>query len=259
MTRIPGLLTAFLVLPALPTPAFPQDKPGDREKVKVSFSGLELEALAQQVERVTKKTFAYPEQLLKGKKVTLQSEKPITPDEFYRVFQSVCLMHGLSLVPVKGENIDLVKIVPAVGASKEPGAQPVLSRGDALPPGDGLVFYVLAPKFISAQKAVSAVTPAVSQTGQVQAIPNSDLLLLVDGASSVGRAEKLLALVDVPGPAVLVASVGLQYLPASQAKTQVVEFAQAVEKVSTGEAGRSRLEVMVDERLNLVHLVGQTD
>src|SRR5262245_43360361 len=101
----------------------------DEEKVKVSFSGIELEALAQQVERVTKKSFVVQEHLLKGKKVTLQSEKPITPDEFYRVFQSVCLMHGFALVPAPEANINLVKIVPAPLAAKEPGAQPVLARG----------------------------------------------------------------------------------------------------------------------------------
>ncbi len=58
-----------------------QEKVTDDEKVKVSFSGIELEALAQQVERVTKKSFIFQDLLLKGKKVTLQSEKPITPDE----------------------------------------------------------------------------------------------------------------------------------------------------------------------------------
>jgi len=231
----------------------------DEEKVKIAFSGIDLEALAQQVERVTKKSFIYQDQTLKGKKVTLQSEKPITPDEFYRVFQSVCLMHGFSLVPVKEENINLVKIVPAAQAAKEPGAQPVLSRGEPLPLGDALVYYVVSPKHVSPAKATAVLTPVTSSTGTVQQVPNSDLLLLIDVASAVQRAEKLLSIVDVPGDPIVVSAISLENIAAGSAKTQLSEFSQAVEKIATGETGRSRLEILSDERLNQVHLVGRAD
>src|SRR5258708_8023990 len=150
-------------------PAGAQEKQ-DEEKVKVGFFGIELEALAQQVERVTKKSFIFQDQLLKGKKVSLQSEKPITPDECYRVFQSVCLMHGFALVPTPEQNINLVKIVPAPQAAKEPGAQPVLSRGQALPQGDGVIYYVVTPKNISAAKATAVIQTAVSTTGAATAV-----------------------------------------------------------------------------------------
>jgi general secretion pathway protein D len=239
------------------TPLAAREIPAQEEKVKVAFSGIDLEALAHQVELVTKRTFLYQDQLLKGKKVTLQSEKPITPDEFYRVFQSVCLMHGLALVPAPEENIHLVKVVPSAQAAKEPGAQPVLLRGEPLPPGDSLVYYVVAPKHVSPAKAAAVLSPVTSGTGSVQQVPNSDLLLLIDVASSVQRAEKLLSIVDVEGEPVSVAAVTLEHLGAGQAKTQLTEFVQAVEKVATGEMGRSRLEVLADDRLGTIHLVGR--
>jgi general secretion pathway protein D len=231
----------------------------EEEKVKVSFVGIELDALAQQVERVTKKSFIVQEQLLKGKKVTLQSEKPITPDEFYRVFQSVCLMHGFALVPSPEQNINLVKIVPAPQAAKEPGAQPVLARGQTLPAGDGVVYYVVTPKHISAAKAMSVLTTATSPTGVVAQVPNSELVLVIDAATAVQRSEKLLALLDVPGEPVVVTPVTLDFLAASQAKTHITEFSQAMEKVATGETGRSRLEILADERLNQIHLIGRAE
>lgn len=231
----------------------------EEEKVKVSFSGIELEALAQQVERVTRKTFIFQDQLLKGKRVTLQSEKPITPDEFFRVFQSVCLMHGLALVPAPEENINLVKIVPLPQAAKEPGAQPVLARGQPLPAGEGVIYYVLTPKHLPATKAVPIVTTALSPTGVVTQVPNSELLLIIDAATAVARAEKLMALMDVPGEPVALVAVPLQHVAASQAKAQVAEFVLALEKVSTGEAGRMRLEALADERLNQLLLVGREE
>jgi general secretion pathway protein D len=231
----------------------------DEEKVKVSFVGIELEALAQQVERITKKSFIVQEQLLKGKKVTLQSEKPITPDEFYRVFQSVCLMHGFALVPAPEENINLVKIVPAPQAAKEPGAQPVIARGQALPAGDGIIYYVVTPKHISSTKAAAVLTTATSPTGVIAPVPNSDLLLVIDAATAVQRAEKLLSLLDVPGEPIVVTPVTLDFLSAGAAKTHIMEFSQAVEKVATGETGRSRLEILSDDRLNQIHLIGRAE
>lgn len=255
------IVLAFLAALWLLPPAYakaPADWQ-DEEKVKVSFSGIELEALAQQVERVTKKSFIVQDQLLKGKKVTLQSEKPITPDEFYRVFQSVCLMHGFALVPAPEQNINLVKIVPATAAAKEPGAQPVVAAGQPLPQGDGVIYYVVTPKHVSAAKAMAVISTAVSPTGVVTQVPNSELILIIDASTAVQRAEKLLALLDVPGEPVVVLPVTLQFLVAAQAKTQITEFTQAVDKITTGETGRSHLEILTDDRLNQIHLVGRAE
>ncbi len=240
---------AWLVLSLAP--------PAQDDKVKVEFEDIELEALAEQVQRVTKKSFLYQEALLKGRKVTLRSEKPITPDEFYRVFQSVALLHGFALVPAPEENINLVKIVPAPQAAKEPGAQPVLGRGEKLPAGEGVIFYVLTPKYVSGQRAAAVVQPALSPSGQMVPVPNSDLLLIIDAAAAVRRAEKLLGLIDVVGEPIVVASVILKSLQASSAKTRVAEFVQAIEKVQTGEVGRARIEILADERLNQLTFVGR--
>ncbi len=231
----------------------------EEDKVKVAFVGIELEALAQQVERVTKKSFVFQDQLLKGKKVSLQSEKPITPDEFYRVFQSVLLLHGFALVPSPEANIQLVKIVPATQAAKEPGVHPVLSRGQAIPQGEGVIYYVFIPKYLTSQKAQGAITTALSPAGVATPIPNSDLILVIDAAASVQRAEKLLSLLDVPGDPIAFSSVVLLHVTATQARSQVAEFAQAVDKLATGEAGRARLELLADERLNQLHLVGRAE
>jgi general secretion pathway protein D len=246
-----------MVLLALP--ALGQETPQDEEKVKVSFFAIELEALAQQVERVTKRSFVFQEQILKGRKVTLQSERPITPDEFYRVFQSVCLMNGFALVPAPEPNINLVKIVPASQAAKEPGAQPVLTRGEPVPLGEGVIYYVFTPKHLSAARTVPIITTALSPTGVATQVPNSELVLIIDAAAAVQRTEKLLGLFDVPGEPATLLAVPLQHVAASIAKLQVMEFYQAREKITTGETGRVRLEALSDERLNQLLLIGHAE
>jgi len=256
--KILRALAPVLLALAPPLPAQEQPKPPARqeEKVQVNFMGMELDVVAQQVERVTKKSFLFQEQLLKGKRVTLKSETPIGPDELYRVFQTICHMHGLVLVPVKGETLNLVKIVQTQQAQKEPGAQPILTKGEALPPGDTLVYYMLAPKHIPAARAMSVLSSAISSTGVLQQVAGSDLILVVDVATAIVRAEKLLSLVDQPGESVINVSIALQHLQVSQAKGQVTEHLAALDKAATGEAGKSRLVFLSDDRLNTLDLYG---
>jgi general secretion pathway protein D len=168
-------------------------------------------------------------------------------------------MHGFALVPSPEQNINLVKIVPAPQAAKEPGAQPVLTRGQTLPAGDGVIYYVVTPKHVSAAKAMAVINTAISPTGVVTPVPNSELVLVIDAATAIQRAEKLLAILDVPGEPIVVLPVPLEFLAASQAKSQITEFIQAVDKVGSGEPGRSRLEIMTDDRLNQIHLIGHAD
>ena len=82
-----GLLGMFLVLSQhLPAQEKKQDK--QEQKVKVSFQSVDLATVAKMVEKVTKKSFLYQEQLLRQKKITLHSETPLGPDELYRVLRA---------------------------------------------------------------------------------------------------------------------------------------------------------------------------
>src|SRR5262245_31555754 len=87
----------------------------DEPKIKISLAGLDLATVARQAERVTKRSFLFDENVLKAKKVTLNGDTPITPAEYYRVFQAVCQMNGFALVPIEGAGLSLEKIVAAQG------------------------------------------------------------------------------------------------------------------------------------------------
>ena len=171
----------------------------EEPKIKINFAGLDLATVAKQAERVTKRSFLFDENVLRAKRVTLQSETPITPSEFYRVFQAVCQMNGLAIVPVEGAGINLEKIVNAQGAFKQPGAQPVLTRGEALPGGDTMVSYLAKLQNTTPTKIMTILTPILSATGTVTQVPNTELLMINDVSSSIKRLEKVLAILDVPG------------------------------------------------------------
>jgi general secretion pathway protein D len=249
------LLVLLLAAPAVAQEQ-PKPTPKQEEKVQVNFMGMDLDLVAQQVERVTKKSFLFQDQLLRGKKVTLKSETPIGPDELYRVFQTICHMNGLVLVPVKGEKIDLVKIVQTQQAQKEPGAQLIVTRGEPLPAGDTLVYYLLTPKNIPSTRAMSVLSSAISSTGVLQQVAGTDLILIIDVATAIARAERLLSLVDVPGETIVNVSMTLKFLSVSQARAQLTDHLAALEKATTGESGKGRLITLSDERLNTLDLYG---
>jgi general secretion pathway protein D len=225
-------------------------------KVKVNIAALDLASVARQAERITKRSFLFDETVLRAKKVTLQSDTPISAVEYYRVFQSVCQMNGFLLVPVEDAGIKLEKIVAAQGAFKEPGGQLVMTRGETVPGGDAPVSYLAKLKSASALRVLAALTPALSSTGSAIQIPGTDLILINDVASSVKRAEKIIELIDVPGDAVKTLTVQLKNLSVDKAQAIIADYMQAVAKAKTGEAARDRLAIVKDDRLNVLHLMG---
>lgn len=228
----------------------------DEQRVKINLAGLDLATVAKQAERVTKRSFLFDENVLRAKRVTLQSDTAITPAEFYRVFQAVCQMNGLAIIPVEGAGINLEKIVNAQGAAKEPGAQPVLIRGEQLPGGDATVSYLAKLQHVNATRIMTVLTPALSATGTIMQVPNTELLMINDVASSVKRVEKLLALLDVPGEATTTVTVPVVNLSVEKAHSQLNDYLQAASKIRNGEATKDKIAILKDERLNQMVLIG---
>jgi general secretion pathway protein D len=228
----------------------------EEKKVQINFAGLDLATLAKQVEKVTKKTFLFDESQLKNIRVTLQSESQITPAEFYRVFQTVCQMHDLALIPVEDAGLELEKIVKAQAAFKEPGVHPVLVRGDDLPRNDRLVSYLVKLKHAAPAKITAALSSALSSTGSVVQVANTDMIFVNDVASSIKRVEKLLTLLDIPGEPVVTQSIPVRNLGVDKAQSLLAEYLQALGKTSGVEGFKDRIVMMKDERLNILHLIG---
>lgn len=232
---------------------------GGEPQVALNFSGLDLGSVAKQVEKVTGRSFLYDENLLRSKRVTLQSDKKISAEEFYRVFQAVCQMNGLAIVPVEDAGIKLEKVVNAQGAFKEPGSQPVLVRGDTLPGGDTMVSYLARLQHVPSARVLAVLTPALSPTGTVQQIPNSELLMINDVSSSVKRLEKLLQLLDVPGEPVTTVSARVINISVDKAQSLLSDYLQAVGKAKTGESSKDKIAYVKDERLGTLHLIGPAE
>lgn len=225
-------------------------------KIRVNFSALDLATVARQVERVTKRSFLFDDNLLRNMKASLQLDAPISPLEFYRVFQTICQMNDLQLLPVEGAGANLEKIIRSQAAFKEPGVHPILARGEALPETDALISYLAKLEHASASKVMAALTPSLSASGSILQVPNTELILINDVASSVKRLQKILSLVDTPSEPMLTLAMPITNIPIEKASAQLSEYMQAIAKLGTGEAGKDRIAVIKDERLNRLHLIG---
>lgn len=227
------------------------------EKFKVVFAGLDLATVAKQVERCTKRSFLFDENQLKNKRVTLNSDTPISAAEYYRVFQAICQMNGFALVPVEGAGLSLEKIVSAQASIKEPGGQPVMVRGDTLPNGDTLMTYIVKLQNAPAPRIMALITPMLSATGSVLQVPNTELIMVNDVSSTIRRLEKLLTLLDVPGEPTITQRVQLKFIQTERAASQLSEYLQAVKgKTSDPGAGKETIAVIKDEHVNVLMLIG---
>jgi len=243
---------AAFILPGLSQAAEPEEE----KTVKINFAALDLATVARQVERVTKRTFLFDENLLRNVKVTLQSDKAISATEFYKVFQTICQMNDLALVPVEGAGLALEKIVKTQAAFKEPGVHQVLVRGEPLPGEDHSVSYLVKLKNASAARVIAAITPSLSPAGSVQQISGTEMIVINDVPSTIKRIEKMLNLIDTPGEPVVSRTMVIRNISVDKAQSLLNEYLQALAKVGATEPARDKLALIKDERLNTLYFVG---
>ena len=156
------------------------------ELVTLNFSDADLIAVINSVSQITGKNFIIDPRV-KGK-VTVISSKPLDEEEVYQVFLSILQVHGFATVPTK----NAIKIIP--DATAKQNATP-LTRGDE-EPGDQLVTRVLQINYINAAQLVPILRPLVAQQGHLAAYAATNVLIISDRASNIGRIDRIIHQID---------------------------------------------------------------
>jgi len=156
------------------------------ELVTLNFSDADLIAVINSVSQITGKNFIIDPRV-KGK-VTVISSKPLDEEEVYQVFLSILQVHGFATVPTK----NAIKIIP--DATAKQSATP-LTRGDE-EPGDQLVTRVLQINYINAAQLVPILRPLVAQQGHLAAYAATNVLIISDRASNIGRIDRIIHQID---------------------------------------------------------------
>ncbi|MCW5893630.1 MAG: type II secretion system secretin GspD [bacterium] len=229
--RLPVLLLGALQL-AVPAVA----RGADEATVALNFQDVELPVLARFVSEVTGRNFIVDDRV-RGK-VTIISPTRITPEEAYLVFQSVLQVKGFTTVPSGG----FTKIVPADTARES--AVPI-GRGR----GDEFVTRILVPRQAEVATLVPVLQPLVSKEGVLTAYPDTNRIVVVDGAANVERLAALMDELDGPAGSRHVETASLRHAPAA-------DMADRLRDALVAEGSGATLRVVPDPRTNSLLLVG---
>lgn len=232
-----GLLCAAL----LPGPLAAQDTPQAESTAGtyvINLRDADIRALAEQVAEITGRTLVLDPTVAGN--VTVISSAPLTAGEVWELFQSVLGVQGFAALP----SGTLWRIVPQATV-REGGAAPQGATGA----GRLDVVTRLVPlRTFPAATAVGALRPLVASFGYIEAVAETNTLVITDTAENVARIEGIARALD-SGPELEVYTIPI-------ANADAAEVGAAVEAVLGGSsvAGGLAPKVSVDPRSNVLLL-----
>jgi len=220
--------------------------PVQAETVTLNLKDADISALISTVAEVTDRNFIVDPRV-KGK-VTVISSRPMDSEEVYQVFLSILKVHGFAAVP-SGE---VIKIVPDVNA-KQDG---IPTASDASPGrGDQMVTRVVQVDNVAAAQLVPILRPLVPQQGHLAAYPATNVLIISDRASNVGRLLTIIRRIDQVSDSEIEV-ITLQHASATEVVRVLTSLNRAAPKAAKAPATASNQVLVADERTNSVLLGG---
>ncbi|MGM0564641.1 MAG: type II secretion system secretin GspD [Pseudomonadota bacterium] len=179
---------AFLGFFLLCLSSVPVHAAEESETFTLNLKDADIEALISTVARKTGKNFVIDPRV--KARVTVISSQSMNGDELYNVFQSILQVHGYAAVPAG----DVIKILPEVNAKQ--GAVPTVDSGVGM--GDDLVTQVIPIRHVAAAQLVPILRPLVPQQGHLAAYSGSNIIVITDRASNIGRMSDIISRIDRP-------------------------------------------------------------
>ncbi|MGL6208958.1 MAG: type II secretion system secretin GspD, partial [Paracoccaceae bacterium] len=229
------LLRLLLVLSLLvPSAAFAQDKPGT---YIINLRDADIRTLAEQVADITNRTLVLDPNVTGV--VTVISSDPLDLDGVWELFQSVLAVQGYAALPAG----KVWRIVPREMA-REGGA---VVGADGSGPLD-VVTRLVPLKNFPAATAAAALRPLVASFGYIEAVVDTNTLVITDTSENVLRIEGIARSLDADN--------GQEVFTIPILNADATEVGAAVQSVlaASGELGNAAPRVTVDVRSNLLLL-----
>jgi general secretion pathway protein D len=210
-----------------------------------AFRDADLGMIIEAVSQLTGRTFIVDPRV--RAQVTILSQTPMSPDEFYQAFLSILQVHGFVAVPTG----NVVKIIPDANARQVP-ANDLPDRVNAT--SDEIVTQVIAVRNVSAAQLVPVLRPLIPQYGHLVAYPASNSLIISDRANNVNRLMRIIQRIDQAGDE----EVEIVQLENASA----AEIVRVVNALSAGpqaqqEAPGVAAKLVADDRTNSVLISGE--
>ena len=245
-----GLVAALVVVPGdfvtsgFASRAFAQDAPvtngvtavpgSEVPTFVINLRDADLRALAEQVSEITGRTLILDAAVAGN--VTVISATPLDKDGVWDLFQSVLAVQGFAAVP----SGNLWRVVTQQAAKESGGGGSAMEATTRL---DVITRLVPLENF-PASTAVLALRPLVAASGYLEAVPETNTLVITDTAENVGRIENIARSLDLGS--------GKQVYTLAIRNGDATEIAGAVQNILSQEAGSAGATVTVDQRSNVL-------
>ncbi len=174
-----------------------------------NFENASLIDVVKTISKMTGRNFIIRDSV-KGQKLTIMCEQPVTPKEAYRAFLVALEINNLALVPAG----KFWKIEDRKQSIRQ--AIPTYFDGETELPGDeAMITSIYRLKHIELDQAQKLVDSMLNKTlGDLQ-VYQPNLLIMSDAAVNIARIKKLLDRVDTPGFEQRIHVIDIKYAPAA--------------------------------------------
>ena len=200
----------------------------------INLRDADLRALAEQVSQITGRTLILDVAVVGT--VTVISAAPLDKDGVWDLFQSVLAVQGFAAVP----SGNLWRVVTQQAAKESGGGGSAMEATTRL---DVITRLVPLQNF-PATTAALALRPLVAAAGYLEAVPETNTLVITDTAENVGRIENIAKSLDLGS--------GRQVYTLAIRNGDASEIAAAVQNILAQGAVTATTTVTVDPRSNVL-------
>ncbi len=203
--------------PPIPPPIDPS------RGIDMNYDEADLYSLLNYFSRITGRNFILSDvRELQGKKVTIISNKKVSPEAAYEAFLSALEVHGLTIVKVG----DTHKVIKANTAQQSPGRP---GEGGDIKATDQYITQIIPFDNIAVGDLREIVDNLVSPNAKVLAYVPSNTLIITDTGYNVRRIYDIVSKLDVAAPRSSLAIYPIVYADAEEIKTLIEELYGTVE------------------------------
>lgn len=220
--------------PAAPTPATASAQTGGAEvpdgMLMLNGVDVDIKDMIKLIANTTGRNFIINDKV-RGK-ITIISEKPMTPEMAYQAFLSALEVNGFTVVETPA---GLLNIVPQKDSIQKPTD---LYKEDS-PITDKYITRIIQLSNISANDLSNVIKPLVSKNGNMFAYPTTNSIVITDAGSNIDHILKLVRELDQEGPQEVLEIIPIVNADAKDIATKITTIFED-EKDAGASSGRTR-------------------
>ena len=223
--------------------------------VAMDFDEVDIKVFIKFISTITGANFVLDKDV-KGT-INVVSPSKVSPEEAYRVFESVLEVYGFTTIP----SGSIVKIVP-LRSAKDRGVETLVSPNIPLRGSqDNMVTQIIPLKHANSEDLQKILAPLVSKTSVIAADSKSNTLIVTDVHSNIRRLMEILREIDVAGIENNTSVIELEHASAKDLadKLRVLMEGERKTRPSKKQNGEDVFKVLAVERINALVVLANKD